>query len=144
MKPLSALLAAAAAALSSQGAAAADLGPLDLSGFVGVESRVFPWAARHAGQEGHGEVSLILNPELRYRSGSGKHQFSFIPFFRLDSRDNERTHFDIREAYWLYKGGSWEVLTGFNRVFWGPHSVVIKAYWGLRNPADGFTNPGRP
>ena len=148
MKPLFSLLAAAAVALSSQGAAAADLGPLNLSGFVGVETRLFPWDARFQGQEGHAEISLLASPELRYRSPGGKHQFSFIPYFRLDSRDDERSHFDIREAYWLYKGGSWEVLTGFNRVFWGvtesSHLVNVINQVDLVEDLDGEDYLGQP
>ncbi len=148
MKPLFSLLAAAAVALSSQGAAAADLGPLDLSGFVGVETRLFPWESRFQGQEGHAEISLLASPELRYRSPGGQHQFSFIPYFRLDSRDDERSHFDIREAYWLYKGGSWEVLTGFNRVFWGvtesSHLVNVINQVDLVEDLDGEDYLGQP
>ncbi len=148
MKSLSSLLGFAAVALSLQGAAAAELGPVDVAGFVGVETRLFPWDARFQGQEGHGEISLIVNPEFRYRSPGGKHQFSFIPYFRLDSRDGERSHFDIREAYWLYKGGSWEVLTGFNRVFWGvtesSHLVNVINQVDLVEDLDGEDYLGQP
>ena len=148
MKSLSSLLGFAAVALSLQGAAAAELGPLDVAGFVGVETRLFPWDAQFQGQEGHGEISLIVNPEFRYRSPGGKHQFSFIPYFRLDSRDGERSHFDIREAYWLYKGGSWEVLTGFNRVFWGvtesSHLVNVINQVDLVEDLDGEDYLGQP
>lgn len=148
MKSLSSLLGFAAVALSLQGAAAAELGPLEVAGLVGVETRVFPWQARFAGQQGHGEISLIVNPEFRYRSSGGQHQFSFIPYFRLDSRDGQRSHFDIREAYWLYKGGSWEVLTGFDRVFWGvtesSHLVNVINQLDLVEDLDGEDYLGQP
>ena len=148
MKLLFSLLGFAALALAPQGVAAAQLGPLEVSGFVGFEARVFPWTARFAGQEGHGEVSLIASPELRYRSSGGKHQFAFIPYLRLDSRDGERSHFDIREAYWLYRGGSWEVLAGFNRVFWGVaesnHLVNIVNQIDLVEDLDGEDYLGQP
>ena len=90
---------------------------VNLSGFFGVESRVFIDTPRFTGQKTGLEASVIFQPELDYVSG--KHQFSFIPFYRQDSRDQERTHFDIREAYWLYTGPDWEFLAGVNKVFWG-------------------------
>ncbi len=119
MKLFGPLLGFAAVVLSLQSAAAAELGPVDVSGFAGVETRFFPWDPALPGQEGNAEISLMVQPEFRYRAKNGKHQFSFIPYLRLDSRDGKRTHFDIREAYWLYKADSWEILTGFNKVFWG-------------------------
>ena len=91
----------------------------DVSGFVGVETRVFTQSPKHAGQESGVEASVIFNPEFRYKTEDRKHQFSFIPFYRHDSRDDTRSHFDVREAYWLYIGDDWEVLTGLNKVFWG-------------------------
>ena len=113
------LLALLAAAALTKGAAAAELGPVSVSGLVGVDTRFFPWEPMLAGQAGNADISFFVNPEFRYRTENGKHQFSFIPFARISSRDSHRTHFDIREAYWLYKSGDWEILTGFNRVFWG-------------------------
>lgn len=100
-------------------AAASELGPIDLSGSVGLETRIFTQDAKYQGQKDGAEASLIFNPEFRYRTEDRAHQFSFIPFYRQDSRDDERSHFDIREAYWLWLGDEWEVLTGINKVFWG-------------------------
>jgi len=113
------LLALLAAACLSREAAAAQLGDVSVSGFVGVDTRFFPWDPMLPGQAGNADISLIISPEFRYITDDRKHQFSFIPFARIDSRDGQRTHVDIREAYWLYKGGDWELLTGFNKVFWG-------------------------
>ena len=100
-------------------AQAAEIGPVNVSGFVGVETRFFTQTPQHTGQETGPETSLILNPEFRYRSQDRAHQFSFIPFYRHDSRDDARSHFDLREVYWLWIGDEWEVLTGVNKVFWG-------------------------
>lgn len=148
MKILSTLFGFAAVVFPLQGAAAADLGPVNVSGFVGVETRIFPWDAQFMDQGGNLEVSLIVNPEFRYWTKDGKNQFAFIPLFRLDSRDSERTHLDIREAYWLYKSDSWEVLTGFNRVFWGVtesrHLVNIINQLDLIEDLDGEDYLGQP
>lgn len=109
----------ALAAVCSQSATAAEIGPIEVSGFIGTELRAFTENPRHAGQENGPQASLIFNPEFEYWSEDGQHQISFIPFYRHDSQDDERTHFDVREAYWLWVGDEWEILAGLNRVFWG-------------------------
>ena len=90
---------------------------LDFSGSIGFESRWFPHDSKFLNQLNGVQNSLTLEPELLYENGD--HQFSFIPFARIDSRDDDRTHADIREAYWLYIQDGWELLVGFNREFWG-------------------------
>ena len=93
------------------------LAELEFSGFAGVESRWFPHDAQFTDQFNGVQNSLILEPEWVYETGD--HQLSFVPFARIDSRDNDRTHADIREAYWLYIQDEWELLIGVNREFWG-------------------------
>ena len=110
------------AALLAPIAAAAEeplLSSIDLSGFVAAEGRYFFQEPRHPGQFEGLQPSIILQPEFSYDSEDGEDLFSFIPFFRLDGRDNERTHGDIREAYWRRVGDDWEALIGLNTVFWG-------------------------
>ena len=63
--------------------------------------------------------SLRVEPEF-YTSWNDRDDFfKFRPFLRLDSVDEERTHFDIREGFWGHIGYSWETKIGFTRVFWG-------------------------
>ena len=93
------------------------LAELEFSGFVSYEVRWFPNHAQYP-QQLHGlQNSLAIEPEWIIENGD--HQFSFIPFARIDARDDDRTHADIREAYWLYIQNEWELLVGFNREFWG-------------------------
>ncbi|GJL85981.1 MAG: hypothetical protein DHS20C02_17560 [Micavibrio sp.] len=126
--------------------ASAMAGEIDISGFVGAETRVFTQSAKQPGQESNPEASLILNPEFRYKKDS--HQFSFIPFYRLDSRDHERSHFDIREAYWLYAADDWEFLAGLNKIFWGVtesrHLVDIINQTDAVEDLDGEDKLGQP
>ena len=96
-----------------------EAGDFDLSGFTGTELRIFVEAPQFPEQFSGPQPSFFTSPEFRYRSDEGRDQFSLVPFFRLDARDDERTHFDLREAYWLRLHENWEVLVGFNRVFWG-------------------------
>lgn len=90
---------------------------LEFSGYAGVESRAFVHDAQFEKQLNGLQNSIILEPEWIYQSGD--HQLSFIPFIRIDSRDDDRTHADIREAYWLLIKNDWELLIGINREFWG-------------------------
>ncbi len=121
-------------------------GEIDVSGFVGLETRVFTQSPQHTDQESNPEVSAIFNPEFRYRNGD--HQFSFIPFYRRDSRDEERSHFDVREAYWLYVDDDWEFLTGINKIFWGVaesrHLVDIINQTDTVEDLDGEDKLGQP
>ena len=94
-------------------------GEIELSGWIGLEDRAFVQDPRFEDQfDGH-QLSLIVNPEFMYDAEGGHHQFSFVPFLRLDARDEERKHFDVREAYWRYVGDDWEILAGLDTVFWG-------------------------
>ena len=94
-------------------------GEVKLSGFVGAEGRAFVHDPQFRSQFEGVQPSLIVNPELSYDTEDGRHQFSLVPFLRLDARDEERTHVDVREAYWRYVGDDWEVLIGLDTVFWG-------------------------
>lgn len=94
-------------------------GEVRLSGFTASELRWFPQSPQFQGQFSGVEPSLLLNPEIRYRSEDRQTQAVFIPFLRLSGRDAERTHFDIREAYIATRSGDWDFLAGVNNVFWG-------------------------
>ena len=94
-------------------------GELDLSGSVGGEARGFFDDAAYPGQLDDWQLSWVGESELRWRSEDRRHQFTVAAFGRLDQEDDERTHFDLREAYYRYIGDGWELLVGANRVFWG-------------------------
>ncbi len=130
------------------GAQATEIGPIDLSGFVAFETRAFTQNAKHPGQDNGAQASLIFQPEFRYRTENRKHQFSVIPFYRQDSQDDERSHFDLREAYWLWLGDEWEILTGINKVFWGVtesrHLVNIINQTDSVEDLDGEDYLGQP
>jgi hypothetical protein len=90
-----------------------------LSGSIGAEVRLFFDSPQFAGQFDGAQPSAMLAPEMRWRSSDRRHQFKLSPFGRIDGRDDERTHFDLREAYYRYAGDRIELLAGFNQVFWG-------------------------
>lgn len=120
----------------------------EVSGEIGGETRIFTQDARFAGQaEGVG-LSVMLQPEFRYKSADGKNRLNIIPFYRYDADDSERTHVDVREAYWLYLGEQWEFLMGANKVFWGVaesrHLVDIINQTDLVEDLDQEDKLGQP
>lgn len=94
-------------------------GELDVSGAVELELRGFLSEPRFAGQLDGLQGSVVIAPEVGWRSEKGKHQLRFAPYLRFDGRDDERSHADVRQAYWRYVGKGWETLVGLDRVFWG-------------------------
>ena len=93
----------------------------ELTGSLGVESRRYLKSAAYPGQRSHAG-GFVAEPELHLEDAAGR-IFTFVPFFRYDSGDSERTHFDVREAYMLLFGdigsSQWELRLGVDRVFWG-------------------------
>ncbi len=94
-------------------------GEWEFTGQVSGELRVFPEAPQFPGQLEAFQPSVAIEPEFLWQSDDGKHQTAVIPFARIDGQDDERTHADIREAYWRYIADDWELLVGFNREFFG-------------------------
>lgn len=109
----------AVAALLPPGAAPAGAQELELGGTVTGEIRMFPDTPLYRGQLGSWQPSLALEPEVRYRTADRRHRFKLAPFARLDGRDGNRQHFDVREATWQGVFADWEVTAGIGRVFWG-------------------------
>jgi hypothetical protein len=110
---LAAWLAAVMLATSAQ----AENSAWDFGGDIGMELRWFPNHPRWPGQSDRADFSLFTNLEFHW---SGQQQrISIKPFARLDSVDEERSHVDLREAYWAYEGDGWELLLGADKVFWG-------------------------
>jgi len=109
----------AAVAAVAFASAPATAGEFEVSGSVSGEARVFPSDPQFAGQLSHFQPSLIVLPELSYRSDDDRQQINVVPFLRLDGQDSERTHADLREGYWRGVRDDWDVLIGVDSVFWG-------------------------
>lgn len=118
------------------------------SGNVAVESRYFFDEARFPGQEDDLTGSFSLQPEFRHQWNNGDTGVTFIPFGRLDSSDDERSHADIRELYFLQVKDDFEFLLGINRVFWGvlefQHLVDIINQTDAVENIDGEDKLGQP
>ena len=91
----------------------------DLTGFVGVDSQAFWLDGRYPNQEDGLNLSLLLQPEFYWRSDDDRKRISIVGFGRIDSQDDERSHADLREAYWGVEGNGWDLTAGISKVFWG-------------------------
>jgi hypothetical protein len=97
----------------------AGAGEWDITGFVAAESRAFWLDGRDADQADNYDISLLLQPEAYWRSDDGRQRVTLAGFAHLDLQDSERTHADLRQAYWGYESEDWDLVLGINKVFWG-------------------------
>ena len=97
-------------------------GEFKKAGYIGVEGRYFFQKPKQEGQSDHQfDPSLAAEPELSFSWNSYSDTLMAKPFFRLatDGYDPDRTHFDIRELYWLHNTERWSFKCGFIKEFWG-------------------------
>ena len=105
-------------AMAAVGSASA--GEWDFSLPIAAELRIFPNDPAFAGQDDKVlSPSVSIEPEIVYEWNDGDDRLTFVPFARWDADDDERTHFDIREANWLTFGDDWDLVVGIDKVFWG-------------------------
>ncbi|MEK9726242.1 MAG: hypothetical protein VW405_22510 [Rhodospirillaceae bacterium] len=117
---LAAALLAALPAMAG-GAAPARAGALDalrqgetqLAGSVAAELRLFPHGRSFDGQDRSAlSPSVALAPEVWHEWHGGDDRLTFVPFLRLDAHDENRTHWNIREANWLHLADTWDMTVG--------------------------------
>ncbi|KOO16498.1 hypothetical protein AKJ18_04165 [Vibrio xuii] len=117
----------------------------ELSGQINAEHRQF---ASHGLQgQDKGQSSLVFQPELYWQLGESS-DFTFTPFYRLDSLDEERSHGDIREALYLTYWDDYELRAGIGKVFWGvtesAHLVDVVNQTDAIESVDGEDKLGQP
>ncbi len=115
-KSLPALLLAATSSVATTTASAVES---ELSGRIGYEGRAFFNDAIHPGQSGNSNSSVFVEPEWYWQWNGGDDSLTFKPYLRLDERDSERSHGDIRELAWIHVADDWELRAGISKVFWG-------------------------
>ena len=113
---------------------------------VGFEFRAFRDPGLLELERTHAAVSL--QAEYYQTWNDGDDIFAFVPYVRIDAKDNERTHFDIRELTWVHVADNFELRSGIRKVFWGvtesQHLVdVINQTDTVENP-DGEEKLGQP
>jgi len=86
-------------------------------GNVSYEFSYFPDSAP-APADWQTSSSIAADVEY-YRDLSDEVSFTVRPFVRIDQRDDERSHADIRELVLTTVGDTWEFNGGIDTVFWG-------------------------
>ena len=118
----------------------------ELLGNVSLQTRLFPDSPADPRQE-HNDVSSAVEVELYHEFTSGS-SLTITPFIRLNSGDDARTHWDLREAKYLYLAENWELVLGAGKVFWGAtefvHLVDIINQTDLVESLDGEEKFGQP
>jgi hypothetical protein len=94
----------------------------EFSGHLAAETRLFFNDPLYQDQQ-RNNGSIGLEPEYYHEWESGS-SFTLIPFLRLDSSDQERTHFDLREMNFLLLSDPWQLRIGIGKVFWGATEFV--------------------
>jgi hypothetical protein len=118
------------------------------TGFAGLEFRYFPQDALDNRQDHNTSFSLVFEPEFYHQWDDGRQSFAFVPFFRADEHDSDRTHFDVRELTYLKAADTWELRLGVRKVFWGvvefQHLVDIINQTDLIENIDAEDKLGQP
>ncbi|MET0094640.1 MAG: hypothetical protein ABW120_13955, partial [Sedimenticola sp.] len=133
--------------LATAGTAVAET-EIEVNGRLGAELRLFPHSATHAGQHGSSNLSLFAEPELYHEWNDGDDSLTFVPWFRVDQHDSERSHADIRELIWTHVSDDWELHAGIGKVFWGvtefQHLVNVINQSDSVEDIDGEDKLGQP
>ncbi len=116
-------------------------GYVEFEGTYFFEEPLFP-------EQSNSDLSMAAEPEYIYEWNDGNDLFTFKPFYRIDQRDDNRTHGDIRELSWIHAADDWELLAGIGKVFWGVteaiHLVDIVNQTDLVESFDGEEKLGQP
>ncbi|MEM9725617.1 MAG: hypothetical protein AAF909_09160 [Pseudomonadota bacterium] len=93
-------------------------------------------------------VSVAIRPSLLLEWAGGDAAFTLTPFARLDSADERRRHWDLREAKFDFRGDRWALTVGADFVFFGRTEAlqlvdIINSDDGVED-IDGEDKLGQP
>ena len=117
------------------------------SGNVAGELQLFSQDALSSDQLDQ-NLTLSFKPKLRHDWNDRNDELTLELFLRLDDKDEERQHTDIRELKWLHVDGRHEWRIGFDTVFWGvtesQHLVDVINQIDRLEGLDGEDKLGQP
>lgn len=120
---------------------------LKLGGESAIDARFFLEGAPQTGQNNGSGPSVYLEPEAVWSLDNGDEVVAKL-FARVDPQDDSRTQGDVRELYWLRSTRDYEMLVGFQKVFWGRaesnHLVDIINQTDTVESFDGEEKLGQP
>ena len=113
---------------------------------IGAQARTFFDTGLDGQSRFHPSMSVRAD---YYRSWDDERQsLTLAPFYRYDSEDSERTHFDLREGFWSVVGQDWDLHVGVRQIFWGvtefKHLVDIVNQTDQVENLDGEDKLGQP
>lgn len=118
----------------------------ELSGQMNLEYRQF--FVEGEDSQDKEQPSVVIKPELYWGLDDYNSSITFIPFYRYDNMDSERTHADIRELKFLTYWDDYEFRIGINKVFWGvteaEHLVDVINQTDAIEAVDGEDKLGQP
>ncbi|MFQ5995531.1 MAG: hypothetical protein ACE5K1_10605 [Acidiferrobacterales bacterium] len=109
------------------------------SGFVSGEAWYFSNTPPSQPDLYQTDLSVGVQPEYFREWDEGRQLFKFTGFARIDERDSERTHADIRELTWVKAAEDHEWRLGVRKVFWGVTEFVHLV--DIINQTDFVENP---
>lgn len=111
---------------------------IKFSGELEAELRIYPQKGLHTEQK-QAYLSAALQPRFDWKHENNAHRIRIEPFARASIPDGNRTHADLREAYYQYNGRQWQFKAGVSKVFWG----VVESYHlvDVINQADVLESP---
>jgi hypothetical protein len=129
--------------------AAADSGTLTMRGSLGVEVRTFTMRPAYALQDRDPvQGSFVASAKASWASVGNDVVIDVAPFLRLDTIDDERTHWDMREAAVNVYSDHLDVRLGVSKVYWGVTEsrklVDIVNQTDLVEDPDGDEKLGQP
>lgn len=125
----------------------------ELRGEAEVEAILFAESPRFEGQDDQ-SLSFAIMPsgELTWYDvgmlDDAEITATVTPFLRIDTRDDERTHFDFREAKLDFRFGDTDLTIGADTVFWGKTEIdqivdIVNQVDGVEG-TDGEDKLGQP
>lgn len=94
------------------------------------------------------QISAALSPRIEASSERNNMVYTVHPFIRIDERDDERTHIDLREFKAALVTKKWQASIGFDQVHWGVmenhHLVDIVNQTDYNESPNGEDKLGQP
>lgn len=119
----------------------------DFSASLSSDYRFFLKEGLYDQQKQH-YVSLAFEPEFDIEWDKGNQQIVSHFFARVNTHDQERTSWDIRELYYLYLKDNWELSIGLKKIYWGvtesAHIIDVINQTDQVQSFDGEEKLGQP
>ena len=120
---------------------------ISVSGSVGLEQRYF-WQTALDPRQTNNQTSITGDIELYWQAPQGNDSLTVTTFGRKDFSDDQRSHLELKQAYWQHLTADFELSLGSKIVFWGVtesrHLVDIINQTDLIESPDGEDKLGQP